>query len=117
MNTAELVERYELHTGFDPSAPEGAQCFAFYEEVPGCLALGKTREEAVGSLKSMIWPFIDLMRRDGAEPPPPAVGVWPNVSFQVESLALKGRGASVSDETTTDMMSKVEFNEGKLVTL
>lgn len=68
----EYVERLTLQGGFDSTAPDGFRAFAFYVEIPGCMALGATPAQAVAELGQIIVPFVGLMIDRGAELPTPS---------------------------------------------
>lgn len=66
-----LAQRYALRRGHDATAPREVAFYAYYAEVPGCLAQGSTAQGALAELDALFVPFMQLVLADGGAAPVP----------------------------------------------
>ena len=65
-----LLQRYTLRRGEDASAPVGYRYFAYYAELPGCVAQADSPEAALAELDTLMNAYLDSAGGNGNLPVP-----------------------------------------------
>ena len=66
-----LARRFALCRGTDETAPAAVAHFAYYEELPGCLAQADSPDAAVRELDTLALKVLQLLVARGGTPPLP----------------------------------------------
>lgn len=100
----------------------GSVYLALYDEVPGCMTEGPTREAAIAELEAFIVPFLQDVERSGGKVPGPMAERRARVLTHTMTISgmvagdpadLLGAGGAFS-EATSSLATKVGAEEREL---
>jgi predicted RNase H-like HicB family nuclease len=113
-----LLQRYTLRRGEDPSAPAGYQYFAYYAELPGCVAQAESPAAALAELDTLMKAYLDSARGSGSLPMPivdrartQRVRLGPIFVGDFSEFASAQRAASETSETELETPFSFQHRE------
>jgi predicted RNase H-like HicB family nuclease len=120
-----LLQRYALRRGEDPSAPAGYQFFAYYAELPGCVAQADSPGAAIAELDTLMRVYLDsVLGGKGSLPVPFAdrgctqrLRIGPIFVGDFSEYAGAAHAAFETSETQLEAPSSIQRREMETVAL
>lgn len=120
-----LLQRYALRRGQDQSAPAGYRFYAYYAELPGCVAQADSPEAAIAELDRLMEAYLDSVHEGKGRLPVPfadrgrsqRLRIGPIFVGDFSDYSSAARAPIETSETQLEVPSSIQRREMKTVAL